>query len=221
MAIHTLDHMSEAEGPLLRAMFEARKRVFVDLLKWDVPVLAGTWELDHFDDEEATYVIIADGHGAHLASARLLKTTRPHLLDGLYPMLVEGAVPSGEDVREITRFCIDPSQRAPERRQARDMLVTALTRHGLAAGISRYTGVAEIGWYQQIAAFGWDCEPLGDPRIVGGRMLAAMVIAIDEHTPARLEATGIWTEAGGSPAGHPAVTPAPNKSKALSAGRSQ
>lgn len=32
MTIHTLDHMSEAEGPLLRAMFEARKRVFVDLL---------------------------------------------------------------------------------------------------------------------------------------------------------------------------------------------
>lgn len=33
MTIHTLDHMSEAEGPLLRAMFEARKRVFVDLLE--------------------------------------------------------------------------------------------------------------------------------------------------------------------------------------------
>ena len=26
---------------LLRAMFEARKKVFVDLLKWDVPVLDG------------------------------------------------------------------------------------------------------------------------------------------------------------------------------------
>lgn len=198
MPIHTLDHMSEAEGPLLRAMFEARKRVFVDLLKWDVPVLAGTWELDHFDDEQATYIIISDGKAGHLASARLLRTTRPHLLDQLYPDLVEGKIPQGSDTFEITRFCIDPRQRAPERRQARDMLVTALAQHALSAGIARYTGVAEIGWYQQIAAFGWDCAALGQPRLVGGRMLAAMVITIDEHTPARLDSCGIWAEAGTS-----------------------
>ena len=154
MTVHKLDQMSEAEGPLLREMFEARKRVFVDMLKWNVPVLAGTWELDHFDDEQATYIVIGDGRGGHLASARLLKTTRPHLLDQLYPMLVEGEIPSGADTMEITRFCIDPRQRAPERRQARDMLVSALAEHALAAGITRYTGVAEIGWYNQIAAFG-------------------------------------------------------------------
>jgi len=196
MPIHTLHSMSEANGPLLRAMFEARKRVFVDLLKWDVPVLAATWELDHFDNEDARYIIIADGQGEHLASARLLKTTQPHLLDQLYPELVEGTIPTGSDTFEITRFCIDPRQRAPERREARDMLVTALTNHALAAGITRYTGVAEIGWYQQIAAFGWDCEALGSPRIIEGRMLAAMIIAIDEYTPARLESGGVWAEAG-------------------------
>jgi len=199
MTVHKLDQMSEAEGPLLREMFEARKRVFVDMLKWNVPVLAGTWELDHFDDEQATYIVIGDGRGGHLASARLLKTTRPHLLDQLYPMLVEGEIPSGADTMEITRFCIDPRQRAPERRQARDMLVSALAEHALAAGITRYTGVAEIGWYNQIAAFGWDCSPLGTPMAQDGRMLAAMVIAIDEHTPARLYATGVWAETGTNP----------------------
>jgi acyl-homoserine lactone synthase len=196
MTIHILDHMSEAEGPLLRAMFEARKRVFVDLLKWDVPVLAGTWELDHLDDEQATYVIVSDGQGGHLASARLLKTTRPHLLDQLFPELVDSAIPRAADVLEITRFCIDPHQRAPERREARDMLVTALTQHALTARIARYTGVAEIGWFAQIAAFGWDCKALGEPRLLGGRMLAAMEIAIDPHTPALLDARGIWAEAG-------------------------
>lgn len=198
MPIHILDHMSEAEGPLLRAMFEARKRVFVDLLKWDVPVLAGTWELDHFDDEQATYVIVGDGKGGHLASARLLKTTRPHLLDQLYPELVAGDIPRAADIFEITRFCIDPYQRAPERRHARDMLVTALTQHALAARIVRYTGVAEIGWFEQVAAFGWDCKALGQPRILGGRMLVALEIVIDAHTPALLDARGIWAEAGTS-----------------------
>lgn len=208
MPIHTLDHRSEAEGPLLRAMFEARKRVFVDLLKWDVPVLANAWELDHFDDEQATYIIISDGKGGHLASARLLKTTRPHLLDQLYPELVDREIPRGVDVLEITRFCIDPGQRAPERREARDMLVTALTEHALAVGIARYTGVAEINWFRQIANFGWNCAALGTPQLIDGRMLAAMVIEIDEHTPARLDAGGIWAEPGSlgtAPAARPAL----------------
>ncbi len=198
MPIHTLNHMSEAEGSLLRAMFEARKRVFVDLLKWDVPVLANTWELDHFDDEQATYIIISDGKGGHLASARLLKTVRPHLLDQLYPELADTEIPRGADVLEITRFCIDPYQRAPQRRQARDTLVTALTEHALAAGIARYTGVAEINWFQQIANFGWDCVALGAPRMIRGRMLVAMVIEIDAFTPGRLDEQGIWTAAESS-----------------------
>src|SRR3546814_5947244 len=34
----------------MRAMFAARKEVFIDLLKWDLPVLAGAYELDQFDD---------------------------------------------------------------------------------------------------------------------------------------------------------------------------
>ena len=44
--------------PALREMFEARKRVFVDLLKWDVPVLEGRFEIDQFDDEHAAYLIV-------------------------------------------------------------------------------------------------------------------------------------------------------------------
>ena len=38
----------------LRSMFEDRKSVFVDLLKWDLPVLDGRFELDGFDDRHAT-----------------------------------------------------------------------------------------------------------------------------------------------------------------------
>ncbi len=37
------------ENRLFRSMFEERKRVFVDLLRWDVPVVAGRYEIDQFD----------------------------------------------------------------------------------------------------------------------------------------------------------------------------
>jgi acyl-homoserine lactone synthase len=202
--IHTIDHASEAQGGALRAMFEARKRVFVDLLKWDVPVLGGAWELDQFDDHEATYLVLTEPDDSHLASARLLKTTRPHILGDLFPELVDGEVPRGQRTFEITRFCLDRSLRAADRRQARDQLVSALAEHALAQGIERYTGVAEIGWFQQIQNFGWRCVALGVPKIVGGAMLTAMRIEIDEDTPDLLAANGVWSKPG-SPGGAPLV----------------
>lgn len=83
--LHLITTRQNASDAHLRAMYEARKRVFVDLLKWDVPVLADRYELDQFDDEHAQYLILADTDGGHLASARLLPTTRAHLLDSLFP----------------------------------------------------------------------------------------------------------------------------------------
>ena len=177
--------------PKLAAMFAARKAVFVDLLRWDVPVLEDRFEVDQFDDAHAEYLIVADEDGRHLASTRLLPTTRPHILDSLFPGLCAGDLPRGPAVREITRFCLDPAIGARRRREARNVLVSALVHHALAHGIARYTGVAEIAWLQQILAFGWCCRPLGLPRACGDTLLGALVIDIDEDTPALLATSGI------------------------------
>lgn len=187
------------EDAVLRAMFAARKSVFVDLLKWDVPVIDGRYEIDQYDDAHATYLILADGAGAHLGSARLLPTVGPHILGDLFPFLCEGAPPRGESILEITRFCLDRRLQAAERRSVRDALVTELVRHALAHGITAYTAIAEMGWFQQILAFGWRCLPLGMPQLTGGAMLAALRIDIDADTPARLAAAGIVA--------HPAALP--------------
>ncbi len=175
----------------LRSMFAARKRVFVDLLKWDLPVLAGRFEVDHFDDPSATYLIVTDREGEHLASARLLPTTRPALLDTLFPFLVDGPVPRGSSIFEITRFCLSRDADAATRRIARDILLAGLVEHALKNGIETYTGVAELAWFRQIQRFGWECRPLGQPSIDGGRTLVGLKIDIDENTAARLAAAGI------------------------------
>jgi acyl-homoserine lactone synthase len=96
----------------MRTMFAARKAVFVDLLKWDVPVLAGQYEVDQFDDPHANYIILAEPDGNHLGSARLLPTTRPHILDSFYADLCDEAPPRAPDIVEITRFCLDRRLRA-------------------------------------------------------------------------------------------------------------
>lgn len=175
----------------LRSMFAARKRVFVDLLKWDLPVLAGRFEVDQFDDPHATYLIATDKAGEHLASARLLPTTRPALLDSLFPYLVAGPVPRGEHIVEITRFCLSRDANAATRRIARDTLLVGLVEHALAYGIEAYTGVADLGWFRQIERFGWQCSALGDPWVEGGHSLVALRIEIDAATPGRMAAAGI------------------------------
>lgn len=176
----------------LRAMFAARKEVFIDLLKWDLPVLAGAYEIDQYDDPAAEYLILLDTGGRHRASARLLRTDRPHLLGDHYGHLCEGDVPRGRSIREITRFCLDRHQTAAERRTARNQLVTALVEHALRLGITDYTGVAEPGWLRQILSFGWDCQTLGPARPHGDKAFAALHIRIDGQTISGLKRTGTF-----------------------------
>lgn len=181
--------------PALREMFEARKRVFVDLLKWDVPVLDDRYELDQFDDEHAAYLIVPGEDGSHAGSARLLRTTHPHILDTLFPALCAAPPPRGPNVLEITRFCLARERSAKARLEIRNQLVSSLVRYALEHGIETYTGVAEMGWLQQILAFGWRCRPLGLPHMVNGKMLGALRIDISTDTPALLEANGIYRPA--------------------------
>ncbi len=179
------------EDGALRAMFRARKEVFIDLLKWDLPVFANEFEVDQFDTQ-AEYLILLEDSVRHRASARLLRTDQPHLLGDLYPHLCAGPVPVGPSVREITRFCLDRHQRASERRSARNQLVTALAEHALATGVTAYTGVAEQEWFEQIRHFGWDCKALGQPVVHEGRRLIALHIQIDGETIDDLRASGVY-----------------------------
>lgn len=196
----------------LRVMFAARKQVFIDLLRWDLPVLAGAYEVDQFDTPDAEYLILLDRDGSHRASARLLRTDRPHILGDLYPYLCDGPVPQGPTTWEITRFCLDRHQRAADRRAARNQLVTALVHHALVHGITDYTGVAELAWFRQILCFGWQCWPLGVPVRDGAYTLAALHIRIDAATIAGLKRTGIYAPlslrmAPGAPSRAPVAQP--------------
>lgn len=192
LAEHIPDPLNQ---PPLREMFEARKRVFVDLLGWNVPVLEGRYEVDQFDDAHAAYLIVAGDGGSHAGSARLLPTLRPHILDTLFPELCDSPPPRGADTLEITRFCLDRRQNSKERLETRNRLVSALVDYALENDIAAFTGVAEMGWLQQILAFGWRCRPLGLPRRLCGTMLGALRIDISPETPALLAANGIYRPA--------------------------
>lgn len=181
-------------GTALAAMFAARKHVFVDLLGWDLPLQEGLFEIDQFDNADADYVLLEGTDHAHRGSARLLGTEAPHILANLFPSLCAGPVPRGPEVREITRFCIEPGLPSTEQRKVRNELVSALAHHAASTGIRTYTAVAGLAWFRQISRFGWECSALGEPSVINGETLVGLRIEIGPKVTSRLAATGIWHE---------------------------
>ncbi|WP_447725551.1 acyl-homoserine-lactone synthase [Sphingomonas koreensis] len=175
-------------------MHRDRKRVFVDLLKWEVPIVDAVFELDQFDNEHAIYLIEAGEHGKHLGSFRLLPTDRPHLLGSLFPQLCDEPVPTGSTIFEITRGCLSPQLRAAERQRLRNRLTSAAVDYALRRGMSHLTCVADSGWLGQVTRLGWDCRPLGVPRRIAGVMTGALEITLSARTVEMMRATGTYTE---------------------------
>lgn len=154
--IHVIDnHLAADNRPLLRSMFADRKRLFVDLFGWDVPVIDGQYEIDQFDNAHTIYVIAANSDGAHEASIRLFPSVQPHMLGTLFPHLCPLGVPVDEATWESTRLCLPQRHGAERRRMLRNMLFAAMVDVALERGIQRYTGVIPDPFRKEVLAMGW------------------------------------------------------------------
>lgn len=166
----------------LDGMYRDRKRVFVDWLKWKIPVSNGVYEIDRFDDEDAIYLVESDSHGRHLASIRLLPTTKPHLFSEVFPQLCDGPVPSGPDVYELTRFCVSPEMVKSDGVRLMNLMWTSVVEFAVTHDIARYSCVTHMAFLSQILSAGWDAEPLGPPQIVDGGLVGAVLFKIWPET---------------------------------------
>jgi acyl homoserine lactone synthase len=179
------------DDPRDAGMFEDRKRLFVDTMRWDIAITAGRFEIDQFDRADATYIAELD-RGGHCGSMRLLPSLEPHILSDLFADLCSRSVPRGADIYEITRLCLPTRLGAAGRLDVRNRLISAMVDHALVRGIAVLTGVVRCGFRDTILAMGWDAEALGPFRTMGGMSLGAFRIAVDTDTPARLTRTGIY-----------------------------
>ncbi len=173
-------------------MFEDRRRLFVDTMRWDVPVRDGRFEIDQFDGLDAIYIADLGDQGDHRGSMRLLPSVGPHILADLFPELCTRAVPRGHEIFEITRLCLPTLVGAKQRLIVRNTLISAMVDHALASGIRTLTGVVRPSFRETVLAMGWDASPLGPEQLLGGMTLAAFSVEIDADTPERLARTGIY-----------------------------
>lgn len=165
---------------VLAAMHRDRKRVFVDRLRWRVPVVADEFEVDGFDTDAAVYLLNLDAERRHLGSLRLLPSTGPHLLADVFPHLCQRGVPRGDDVWEITRLCTSPEASAAK--TVRQELAVAVIEYALLSGIRQLTSVTHLAYLSQLLSVGWDCEPLGLPQELDGVAVGAVVINVTSET---------------------------------------
>lgn len=194
----------------LMEMHHDRKRVFVDQLGWQLPS-AGSWlEIDAFDNEYTVYLIACSADERHLASVRLLPTTRPHMLNTIFADLSDGGPVVGEDVWESSRFTIAPvGLRGTEVMRLSQYLALAHVEFALLNGIRRYTMIGETHRVATVCAMGWRVRPLCLPKDSGDGKIVSLEVSIDDDTlPMMRKRFGIHQpvlEAGRAPELHHAA----------------
>ncbi|KIC48209.1 hypothetical protein RA29_16845 [Tateyamaria sp. ANG-S1] len=96
---------------LAHSMFVDRGAQFKTRLGWDVTVNEFGEERDEYDLLNPLYVIVADEHGRHEASMRLLPTTGQTMVNDHFLDINNGVSIESPLVWECTRFCTSPDAR--------------------------------------------------------------------------------------------------------------
>lgn len=164
----------------LMEMHLQRKALFIDQLGWDLEASEGL-EIDAYDAEDACYLIEAETPRSSVkASARLLRTDRPHLMSEVFPHLCRDAVPRADNIWEASRFCPHPdTPKGPARRALLALMVGGIMETALLFGVDRISFVASAALSPLVRNVGWRASPLGAPARAGRDRVTAMIAEID------------------------------------------
>ena len=162
-----------------------RYKMFVERQKWSVPSYRQI-EYDEFDTPAATYILTVDEQHRTLGSVRLIPTTRPYMVESLWPNLMNTELPHCASVWEASRFGCDRDLDAASRRCVVAQLILGCQEFGIATRISQYLGVMPVRIFKYvIAANGCPVIQTGPTLRVNGHETAAAYIGV---SPSTLEA---------------------------------
>lgn len=176
------DHVDELEQA-----WRLRHRVFVEEKGWTDLARADGREIDQFDHEEAVHLCVMRGARV-VAYARMLPTTRGHLLSDVLPELCRfREVPRGADTMEWTRHCVDPDHRGASfaMGEAERELVLGIVEWASANGIDHLTAEGHPVWVSRLLRLGFGVEPLCLPTPIAGETALGLHITVTETTLAK------------------------------------
>ncbi|PBN43527.1 acyl-homoserine-lactone synthase [Sphingobium sp. D43FB] len=179
---------------LLADMYRDRKRVFIDLLGWDLPALDDRFEIDQFDGPDTLYLIVGSPDDNHLGSIRLLPTDRPTVIGEIFDHLCEAGAPASPRIWELSRLCLSPRIRAARRREVRNRLLTSAVKIAMENGATHLCCVIYAWYMPEVLSYGWRCRPLGLPQPDPSGLVIALEIVLDGDTRSLMTQAGTWDE---------------------------
>jgi acyl-homoserine lactone synthase len=164
-------------------IYAFRHAYFVEHLRWEGCRQADCRERDRFDGPDSFHVLGEKGTEI-LAYARLLPTTRPHLLSHLYPEILQGRpAPTGRRIYEWTRHAVALRMRESAMATAFSNVVSGAVAYAAEAldleGLLVQLHPALI---ERLTETGWDAEPLALPVKYEGSSLVPVYARLTDQT---------------------------------------
>lgn len=181
------DHPDEIDE-----MHQLRRRVFHELLQWDVNV-EGDWEIDEYDEMNPVYVLSYDANGRLRGSLRLLPTLGPNMLDDTFPILLgETPVIRSAAIWESSRFCIEPDisqDRASNQVTiAAAELMCGVGELAIASGLTHIVTVTDVFLERMFKRMGCPGERIGPPQRIGSVNAVAIAWKVENALLDRMKA---------------------------------
>ncbi len=162
--------------------YRIRNDIFIEERRWSALQSYDGREIDQFDHDGTIYLLGIDPSFGVVAGSRLLPTTRPTLLSGVFPQLADiRGIPEGPDIYEWTRLFVVSSKRQDGRlcRWA-GAVKCGMLEYCLQEDIHTFSGVAETYWMPRIIAMGWHPRMLGLTLDHEGLSLCAFSVEVTE-----------------------------------------
>lgn len=173
---------------LYQALSVYRRKVFIERLGWDLPCAADC-EQDQFDRDDTVYLVAQDDTDEVIGCGRLLPSTGSYLLQEVFPQLLNGVeAPHSPTVWELSRFAAGGirSAAAARRSHLAERLLLRALQHCKREGVHQLLAVTTVAVERLMLRAGVDLQRLGPPNMIGGELVLAFVIMVNECSIASL-----------------------------------
>jgi acyl-homoserine lactone synthase len=193
--IYVIDRYNRAAFECqLEDMYRVRHKIYVGRRRWKALERPDCRDVDQFDTADTVYFLGLDETGTVTSGLRLNPTTKPHLINTLFPHAVTFApIPVGDDIYEITRYFLVP-ERLPRdgRRRAAGELITAMLEHGLSMGLTHISLLCDAFFMSAMLEMRWKVRSLGLPTSYAeGTCIAVLFEVSDEAIANTRETRGV------------------------------
>ena len=183
MQLHIVRNSADRQScDLLEQNYRLRHRIFVETEGWVALRRPDGRDVDAFDNDDATHLLITDPHGGLVGGSRITRLDRPNLLQTVFNGLVQGDLPAHPSLgADWTRFYVRPDRREGRRRAPESAaLFCAVMEYALSEGLTYLTFVSSIYMLEHGTAVGWRITPLGAPVMSEGKPIIAAWIEVSE-----------------------------------------